>query len=66
MTAAKKRPKVRRRDIDWGVSTFTGPLKHRDTNEPKLCEMCDVERATWLHTRKDGKPAYLCFGCGLH
>lgn len=67
MTAkAKHRPKVRRRDVRWGVSRFTGELKDRVTSAPKLCEMCDFYRATWLHERKDGQPCYLCFGCGGH
>lgn len=49
------------------VSAFTGPLKHRETSAPKMCDACGVHRAQWRHEKLPGKvPVYLCFGCGGH
>lgn len=49
------------------VSRFIGEVVHRDTRDPKMCDWCGKERATWLHhSRKTGQSVYLCFGCGDH
>lgn len=58
--AAKRRRKY------TNVSSFTGPLKHRDTGAPKLCDDCGKDRAMWQHTTTRGEIRYLCFGCGGH
>ena len=48
-------------------SSFTGPMKHRDTGEPAMCDRCKIERGMWVHTvKKTGKQEMLCFGCGDH
>jgi hypothetical protein len=58
---------LKKSDIDWGVASFCGPLKNKLTGEPKLCDMCNKEKAMWAHRRKKGAgQAYLCFGCGDH
>ena len=62
---AYKRPKHLEKYTN--VSQFTGPLINKETKEPKMCDRCKTERATWIHEVKlTHKAAYLCFGCGDH
>lgn len=64
--SSKTKPRLAKKDVKFGVSYFTGPLRRQDNGELLMCEMCKKAEATWRHEKKIGGSCFLCWGCGNH